>query len=61
MDAQQFGQIRERAGLTQVSLAALLRSDVRTVRRWEAGEREVSGPASLLMEMVAAGKLGLGA
>jgi DNA-binding transcriptional regulator YiaG len=53
-----FQAIRQRAGLTQSGLAALLRiGDLRTIRRYEAGEREVSGPVSLLMEMLDAGKL----
>jgi DNA-binding transcriptional regulator YiaG len=50
--------IRQRAGLTQSGLAALLRiSDGRAIRRWEAGEREISGPVSLLMEMLDAGAI----
>jgi DNA-binding transcriptional regulator YiaG len=48
-----FKAIRNRAGLTQSGLAALLRiSENRTIRRWEAGEREISGPVTLLMEML---------
>jgi DNA-binding transcriptional regulator YiaG len=53
-----FKSIRERAGLTQSGLAARLRiSDLRTIRKWEKGEREISGPVSLLMEMLDAGRL----
>lgn len=53
-----FKAIRERAGLTQSGLAARLRiEDLRTIRRYEKGEREVSGPVSLLMELLDAGKL----
>lgn len=53
-----FNAIRKRAGLTQSGLAARLRiSDLRTIRKWEAGEREISGPVSLLMELLDAGKL----
>jgi transcriptional regulator with XRE-family HTH domain len=45
--------IRKEAGLTQSGLAALLRiSDVRTIRRWESGVVPVSGPASILLEML---------
>lgn len=59
MTPAQFKEIRQRAGLTQSGLAALLRiSDSRAVRRWETGERSISGPVSLLMEMLDAGKLG---
>lgn len=50
--------IRERAGLTQGQLATLLRiEDSRTIRRWETGERAVSGPASLILEMLDEGIL----
>lgn len=53
-----FKAIRERAGLTQSGLAALLRiSDKRTIRRYETGEREISGPVSLLMELLDAGQI----
>lgn len=58
MTGSEFKAIRQRAGLTQSSLAERLRiSDLRTVRKWEAGERAVSGPVSLLMELLDAGKL----
>ncbi len=34
-------------------MAALLRiSDQRTIRRWETGEIPVSGPASIILEMM---------
>lgn len=50
--------IRKRAGLTQSGLAALLRiTDQRTVRRWETGDIPVSGPASIILEMLDAGEL----
>jgi DNA-binding transcriptional regulator YiaG len=53
-----FKSIRQRAGLTQSGLAVRLRiSDHRTIRKWEKGEREVSGPVSLLMEMLDEGRL----
>jgi hypothetical protein len=32
--------------------------DDRTIRRWEAGERKISGPVTLLMEMLDAGTFG---
>lgn len=58
MTPSQFKSIRQRAGLTQSDLAAVLRiSDLRTIRKWEAGERSISGPVSLLMEMLDAGTL----
>lgn len=50
--------IRTRAGLTQTELARLLRiSDIRTVRRWETGDVPVSGPASIVLELMAADEL----
>ena len=53
-----FKAIRQRAGLTQSQLASLLRiADGRAIRRWEAGERQVSGPVTILMEMLDAGRL----
>jgi DNA-binding transcriptional regulator YiaG len=53
-----FHAIRQRAGLTQSELARLLRiEDIRSIRKWEKGERAISGPVSLLMEMLDAGKL----
>jgi DNA-binding transcriptional regulator YiaG len=58
MTPSTFKSIRERAGLTQSGLAALLRvEDLRTIRRYEAGERAISGPVSLLMEMLDDGRL----
>lgn len=54
-----FKAIRERAGLTQSQLADFLRiSDRRTIRYWETGERPVSGPVSLLMELLDQGVIG---
>jgi len=50
--------IRQRYGLSQTELAALLRiSDLRTIRRWEKGEVPISGPASIVLEMMDAGEL----
>lgn len=53
MTPEAFRDIRCRAGLTQSQLAARLRiEDVRTIRRYEKGERVISGPVSLLMEQL---------
>lgn len=50
--------IRNRAGLSANQLASLLRiSDGRTVRRWESGDVHVTGPASIILEMLDAGEL----
>lgn len=57
MPRAEFTAIRERAGLTKAALASLLRVTPRNVRQLEAGERKVSGPVSLLMELLASGVL----
>lgn len=45
--------IRNRYGLTQSGLATLLRmSDRRTIRRWESGEIPITGPASIILELM---------
>lgn len=63
MNADKVKEIRAAAGLTQAGLAALLRlgaSGKRTVRRWEAGEIPITGPASIVLEMIEAGELPAG-
>jgi len=56
MTPEQFQQIRQRADLSRAQLAKLLRiKEVKTIYRYEHGEREISGPVSLLMEMIDAG------
>jgi len=58
MTPGQFKAIRTNASLTQDGLAKLLRlSDSRSIRRYEAASREISGPISLLMEMLQDGKI----
>ena len=58
MTPTQIKAIRERAGLTQDQLAKLLRlSDSRTIRRYEDGSRAVSGPVSIILEMLDEGIL----
>jgi DNA-binding transcriptional regulator YiaG len=53
-----FQRIRAKLGMTQTQLAAVLRiEDIRTIRRWEKGERAISGPVSLLMELLDEGKI----
>ena len=53
-----FLKIRKGAGLTQGQLSRILRlADSRAIRRYEAGDRAISGPISLLMEMVEDGRL----
>lgn len=59
MTPAQFKTIRERAGLTQAGLASILRlSDSRVIRHYEAGTRSVSGPTSILMELLDDGTWG---
>ncbi len=58
MTPEHFRQIREAAGLSRSQLAAILRiKEVKTIYRYEHGEREISGPVSLLMEMIEDGRL----
>jgi DNA-binding transcriptional regulator YiaG len=58
MTPTEIRAIRKRYGLSQPGLAALLRvSDVRTIRRWEKGEVPVSGPASIILELMDADEL----
>jgi len=50
--------IRKEAGLSQTGLATLLRiKDLRTIRRWESGETPITGPASIVLELIEAGAL----
>jgi DNA-binding transcriptional regulator YiaG len=58
MTPAEIKAIRKRYGLSQPGLAVLLRvSDVRTIRRWEKGEVPVSGPASIILELMDADEL----
>lgn len=45
-------------GYSLDALAKVLRiADLSTIHRWEKGERSISGPASILLEMLDAGEL----
>lgn len=55
MAPAQLKAYRQQLGLTQSGLAALLRCDARTVRKWEAGDREIPGPAEVAVEALADG------
>jgi DNA-binding transcriptional regulator YiaG len=55
MTPSAFKQYRQQLGLTQSGLAALLRVDGRTVRKWEAGDREIPGTAEVALEALADG------
>lgn len=51
-------RIRLKAGLSLGGLAKVLRiADISTIHRWEKGARSVSGPASILLEMIDTGEL----
>lgn len=54
MTTEELRSIRSQLGLSTAGLAALLQvSDGRTVRRWEAGDREIPGPAIVLLRLLA--------
>lgn len=60
MKPQEFRAIRKNAGLSQGSLARLLglgRDGGRAVRRWEGGERSISGPVTICMRALDLGLL----
>ncbi len=57
MTATEFKSIRESAGLSVGELADKLRlSSPRLLLRFEQGEQEVSGPISILMELIRDGR-----
>ena len=50
---EQLKEARQRLGLSAENLARVLRvEDGRTVRRWEAGERAIPGPVTVIMETI---------
>jgi DNA-binding transcriptional regulator YiaG len=53
MDGATFKRIRTESGYSQSEICRVLRiSDKRTIRRWEHGDFPVSGPASIIMELL---------
>lgn len=50
-------EIRLGAALTQEQLAGVMRTDISTIGRWERGDRPVSGPASIVLELIRDGLL----
>lgn len=57
MSPSDFKAGRHTLGLSTNGLAKLFRvSDGRTVRRWEAGDRDIPGPAKVLMAWLLTGK-----
>jgi DNA-binding transcriptional regulator YiaG len=58
MTANELHAIRQRARLSQDQLAAVLRlAERRTVRRWEEGTAPITGPASIVLELLDTGQL----
>jgi transcriptional regulator with XRE-family HTH domain len=57
MTAKQFRATLKQLGLTQAQLARLFNVDVRTVRRWAAGD--VHGPTAILLWLLEAGIISL--
>ena len=56
MTPAEFKSARHQLGLSANGLAKLFRvSDGRTVRRWEAGDRDIPGPAVVLMRWLITG------
>ena len=58
MDAKTFKEYRQKLGLTQAQLSRLLglHDGSRSVRRYEQGERAISGPIDRLLTWLATGK-----
>jgi len=58
MTGHELRRIRTEAGLSLDGLAKLLRiKDLSTIHRWEKGTRAISGPASIVLELLAIGAL----
>ena len=58
MTPAEFNHIRHSQGLSIAQIARILRiADRSTVHRWATGERNISGPASILLEMLDRGEL----
>ena len=57
MTPADFRKIRHSLNLSTERLARLLEiSSGRTIRRWEAGDRDIPGPAKVLMRWLHTGK-----
>ena len=51
-DAVAIKALRSKIGLSQPKFAALLNVDVGTLRNWEQGRREPTGPAKALLTVI---------
>ena len=45
-------EVRERANLTQAQMAPLMGMSLSGYRKWEQGQRRVSGPAATLLRLI---------
>jgi putative transcriptional regulator len=52
VDAIAIKKLRSKVGLSQPKFAALLHVDVGTLRNWEQGRREPTGPAKALLTAI---------
>lgn len=52
VDAVSIKALRSKVGLSQTKFAALLHVNVGTLRNWEQGLREPTGPAKALLEAI---------
>lgn len=58
INGQALRAFRKSHGYSMTEFARILRIEAAsTVRRWECGDRAISGPASILVEMMQAGEL----
>ncbi len=57
MTPAEFKEARHKLGLSANKCAKLFKvSDGRTIRRWESGERDIPGPAQVLMRWLVTGR-----
>lgn len=52
MTADDFHAARAALGLTQAQMAVALESDLRTIQRWEGGERSIPGPVRVALRLL---------
>lgn len=52
VDALQVKQIRKATGMTQAKFAALIDVQLGTLRNWEQGRRQPTGPAKALLKAI---------
>ena len=52
MTPDEFKEMRQQLGYTQVGLADYLGVTDRAVRRWEAGDRKIDPPAAVALELM---------